>query len=367
MPEMTRRLPRSAWSGRARCLPAAPAVVALVAGLTVLPWLVNGYVITVATTVLIFGLLALSTQWLAATAGLHTIGQGAYLGVGAYTAAIVAEHVTASGPVQTVAAAGAAATAGGLVGAVAYRARGVTYLMITLAVGELAGVIAVQARPVTGGSDGLHVPPVLPLPGLGPLLRDGWAYLYVLAWTVAITGGMVVAHRSRFGLILRGVAGHEPRMRANGHPVPRHLIAAQALAAAVAGAAGALAAAAHHYLSPADLAFDVSALALVAAIVGGRSITLTLLTAAALIVVRDWAAPVTGAHAPLLLGMVFLLVAYAPLRHTPCRWWRRVGPWPRRDATRPQLGAARTDMRSSTAAPRTDMEPAQDQVQEPAR
>ncbi|WP_432982946.1 branched-chain amino acid ABC transporter permease [Dactylosporangium sp. CA-233914] len=347
----------AAMTGPARRWATVLVIAGLLAVLAALPWLVNGYVITVATAALTFGLLAVSTQWLAATAGLHTIGQGAYLGIGAYTAAAFAQHVTTSGPVQLAAAATAAASVGALVGAVAVRARAVTYLMITLAVGELAGTVAVQARAVTGGSDGLPVPPVVPLPGLGPVVRDGWAYLYVLVWAVLITAGVVVAHRSRFGLILRGIAGHELRMRANGHPVARQLIAAQALAAAVAGSAGALVAAAHHFLSPADLAFDVSALALVAAIVGGRSIIVTLLAAGGLIVVRDWAAPVTGAHAPLLLGVVFLLVAFEPLR----RARRRA-----RAAGTGTVAAAPPEPADATAAddpaaPRTDP------VQEPAR
>jgi branched-chain amino acid transport system permease protein len=192
------------------------------------------------------------------------------------------------------------------------RARGIAVLMITLAVGELARIVAGWARAVTGGTDGL-VALTAPRPfwGLPPLDTDRAVYLYVLAVAGVVTALVATVLRSPVGLLLRGCAQHETRMRASGHPVTGYLAAAYVAAGAIAGIAGSLLVTANRFVSPADGDFTVAALVLLAVVIGGgASLGGALVGAALVLAVRDWLALPFPGQAPLLLGVVFVAATY---------------------------------------------------------
>lgn len=307
---------RSAWW----LLPSAGAAALAVA----LPWLANAYVISLAATGLVLAVLAMSAQALVGLAGLPPLGQAAYLAVGAYTAATIAT-VTSLGPIQLLAATAGGAVAAAVTGLLAVRARGTTFLMVTFGLGELVHAAANAWAP--GGSEGVHTPPVIALPGLPAMVRPGWVYLYILACTLAIGVAVALLVRSRFALLLRGIAAHEPRVQATGHHPGRLLLTAYVLAGGIAGAAGALSIAVTRYVSPADAAMGISALALAAALIGSGSMTGACAGAILLVAARDWAGGLLAGHGPTLLGLCFLLLAYLPrhrLADLTCRFpWRR--------------------------------------------
>ncbi|MEU7823014.1 branched-chain amino acid ABC transporter permease [Catellatospora sp. NPDC049133] len=300
-----------------RRIPArAVLATAALATAVALPWAANAYLVSLASTALVMAVLSMSAQLLAGPAGLAPLGQAAYLGVGAYTAALVADTVTALGPVQLIAASAAGAIAAAATGLLAVRTRAVTFLMVTVALAELLHVAALSLAPVTGGSEGRHVPPVVPLPGLAPLASDGLTYLYLLATTVVIVGCIAALMRTRFVLALRAASDHEPRLRASGHPVGRQLLAAYTIAGAIAGAAGAMLTTAHQYVSPADMAFGSSALALAAAVLGVGTMPGAFAAAIALVAVRDWLGGTTG-HGIALIGLLLIAAAYLPRHDLP--------------------------------------------------
>ena len=108
------------------------------AALLAVPWVIGPYAVATVSRILVFAVLAMSVNLLTGITGLPTLGQSAYFGVGAYTGALTAIHLTDLGPAQVVIAALAGAIAAALTGPVAVRARGVPFLMITLAIGEIA-------------------------------------------------------------------------------------------------------------------------------------------------------------------------------------------------------------------------------------
>lgn len=63
---------------------------AVALGLAAAPFLLGSYAIGTLSRVLVFALLAISVNLLTGLTGLPTLGQSAYFGVGAYTAAVVA-------------------------------------------------------------------------------------------------------------------------------------------------------------------------------------------------------------------------------------------------------------------------------------
>lgn len=243
---------------------------AVLLGLALAPFLLGPYAISTLSRILVFALLALSVNLLTGLTGLPTLGQSAYFGVGAYTAAIVAKGLTDIGPIQLLIAAGVSALVAVPTGWLAVRARGVVFLMLTLAIGEIVYSAAVNWKPVTGGSDGISgVPPVVPLPGMPALELDGLVYFYVLAMFLLLLAAVTRLDSTPFALALRGIRDNEPRMKAIGYPTRRYALTVYCGAAALAGAAGSLWVSVQRFVSPGDAGFEIAALALLAVVIGG--------------------------------------------------------------------------------------------------
>jgi branched-chain amino acid transport system permease protein len=283
-----------------------------------LPWLVDDYTTALAARTLVLGLLAVSVALLTGVAGLPTLGQTAPFAAGAYTCGYLAMHGQTTGAVQLLAAGAAGAAFAAVTVPLVVYARGAVFLMITLAVGELATTAASRWRALTGGTDGLFgIPAVRPAWGMPELTGDRARYLYVLAVTGAVLGILGAVLRTPAGRLLRAARDDERRMRASGHHVTAYLSTVYIGAGLVAGVAGALLVTAQQYVSPADFGFDVAALLLLGVVVGGAvgsvahvgSIGGALGGTAAVIATRDWVSGHLPGHAPLVLGILFISAA----------------------------------------------------------
>jgi len=287
---------------------AGPVAVVLLAA----PWLFDGYLLYTTARVLGIGLLAVSVAVLTGTAGLPTLGQVAPYAVGAYATGLLARAGLTLGPAQLLLAGLAAAGFSVLVGLAVVRTRGVVFLMVTLAVGELAAEAAEQWQGVTGGTDGLTgIPAAVAWPGGPALVGDRELYWYALAVSAVAVGAVALVLRSPAGALVRGCRDNEARMRASGHRVTGYLLATYTGAGAVAGIGGALLVTTQRYVSPADVGFQLAALVLLAVIIGGAGSIWGALAAAGLVVaVRDWAAAGVPGHGPLLLGLLFMVAVF---------------------------------------------------------
>ncbi len=291
-------------------------LAAVVAAAAALPWLVDDYTTALAARTLVLALMAVSVALLTGVAGLPTLGQTAPFAAGAYTCGYLAMHGQTTGAVQLLAAGAAGAGFAAVTVPLVVYARGVVFLMITLAVGELATTAASRWRALTGGTDGLFgIPAARPVWGMPELLGDRARYLYVLAVTGALLGVLGAVLRTPAGLLLRAGRDDERRMRASGHHVTGYLATVYIGAGLVAGVAGALLVTAQQYVSPADFGFDVAALLLLGVVIGGAvagavgSIGGAVAGTAAVIATRDWVSGHLPGHAPLVLGILFVLTA----------------------------------------------------------
>lgn len=311
--------PARSWSTR----PVRAAALGVLLVLAAWPALVDRYLVVLAATALIYAILAVSTQLLVGVAGLPSFGQVAYAGVGAYTAALLALAGHTNVLLHLAAAALTAAAAAALTAPLVLQARGTAFMLITLMLAGTVALLASQWKSLTGGDEGLQLPAIQVWPGTEPLTQPAYLYWYILAVTALTITVVLLVARSRLALILRGLAGHEPRMAALGHRPTLAHTAGYTLAGAVAGVGGALLAALNAYVSPADLGFDAATVVFLAAAIGGTSLTGPIAGAFAVIAARDWAANAFGGG-PLWLGLLFLAAVYAPLgyhhvRHRPGR------------------------------------------------
>lgn len=293
------RLKRPLWTAGA---------LLVVVALAVLPLLARNAVLISVSRVAVLGLLAVSTALLTGAAGLPTLGQVAPYLVGAYTAAHLANAHVAAVP-QLLAAAGAGAVFALVTGAAVVQTRGVVCLMATLAIGELTAIGAGQWRSLTGGTDGMPRVPAFPAWGGDNLVKVPDVYSYTVTVAVVIVALVLLVLASPWGRLVRGCRDNEARMRASGHRVSLYLLWTYVGAGAVAGAGGALLIAVQRTVSPADGGFDVSALVLLAVVIGGAaSVVGSIAGVGAVVAVRDWIAP--GGKGPLLLGALFVLAVY---------------------------------------------------------
>lgn len=285
------------------------ALIATVAALAAAPLVLGPYASAMVTRILVFALLAASLDLLVGVTGLPSLGHGAYFGAGAYAAGWVALHVTRSAPVALLAAIAASALVAAVAGSVAVRARGVFFLMLTLAVGEIVEQLAHSWRSVTGGSDGLYGIPATHLAGTA--LTEVWLSWYVLGVFVA---GMAILRwivGSPLGATLRGIRDNEARMRALGYRTYHYKLAVFVIAGAIAGLAGGLLAAQQRLVTPADLGFTTSVPMLLAVIIGGEATWWgPCLGAAIVVIVRDVLGPSLGGHGSLGLGLLFVAVVF---------------------------------------------------------
>lgn len=293
---------------RARIARVLPIVLLVLAAA---PLVLGTYGATTMARMLAFALLAASADLLVGTTGLPTLGHGAYFGTGAYAAGWTALHVTASAPVTLAAAAAASAVVAAVAGSVAVRARGVYFLMLTLAIGEIVEQLAQSWHSVTGGSDGLYGIPAIRLAG-APLTSAAAYAWYALGVFVAGMAVLRAIARAPLGATLRGIRDNEARMRALGYRTYHYKLAAFAIAGSLAGVAGAVFAGQQRLVSPADLGFTASAPVLLAVIIGGEATAWgPCLGAAIVVALRDVLGPGLGGHGALVLGAVFVVVVFA--------------------------------------------------------
>jgi branched-chain amino acid transport system permease protein len=220
--------------------------------------------------VAIFALFALSLDLILGYAGIVSLGHAAFFGLGAYAAGLFCKNVMPDPLAGLLVAMAVAAVAGLCSSLLVLRGSDLTRLMVTLGVSLVLHELANSLSGLTGGADGLQGMSVGPLLGAFEFdLYGRTAYGYSLAvlFLLFVVARAVV--HSPFGLSLMAIRRNPLRASALGVPVNARLIAIYTLAAAYAGAAGALLAQTTGYVSLEVLEFNRSADVMLALIIGG--------------------------------------------------------------------------------------------------
>lgn len=232
----------------------------------------NSFLVHLATRVLAFSILVMSLDILLGYTGLPSLGQAAYLGVGAYLTAILAARfefglgmdfwfVLLLGILV-----GAALAA--IFGLLAIRATGVYFLMITLALGQCIWGLAYRWNSLTGGDNGINLSQRPQFAGLD--FSDGITFFYlVFALFVLSLLVMFVLVRSPFGRSLVGIRERELRMKVLGYNTWLHKYVAFIIAGGFGGLAGVLWAHTAGIVSPETVILTTSVDALLMAVLGG--------------------------------------------------------------------------------------------------
>ena len=224
------------------------------------------------TEILIWGLLAMSSDILIGYTGMVSFGHSAFFGLGMYGAA--AALLTVKPPDLWLAGLYGLVGAGVVAAFVAYfatRLRDIYFAISTLVFSQIFYVIIFTWTEVTGGENGLTFgQPRLSILGLwSDRFTPTTFHWFVLA--VVVVSYLVVRRitQSPFGMVLQSIRENEPRTRAIGYPVERYKIVAVMLSGLFAGLAGVLYAIQNRFAAPDFVYFLVSGETVIFNVIGG--------------------------------------------------------------------------------------------------
>lgn len=329
---------------------------ALIVALVLAPWIVAEYWLSQLTFILIYGIVGLGLMLLAGFTGLFSIGHAAFLGVGAYTEAVLA----AKGwpfPLSMACAMVISAAVGVVVGLPAMRVKGIYLGIATLAFGFIVEEVLARWESVTGGNAGLSVKGVAMF---GWQIGSGTEF-YLLCLLLAVLSTLAVLNllRSPTGRAFVAIRDSEISAQSMGIHLARYKSMSFAISAALAGLGGALYAHKISFLSPDQFSIVQSIDLLLLVVIGGLGSVhgaflgaIFLIAMPQLIAVgKDWLPPAIG-QATGLQGVVYgavliMFVLFEPLglygRWLKVRTWFQLAPFYRKGLFKRQKSFQKSD------------------------
>lgn len=305
------------------------------AAVAVLPLVVpDRFLLKVFTYVGLNALVVVGLALLFGYAGQVSLGHAGFVGIGAYTCAVLSATYHLPWVVAFIAA-GILSAIGGLVLALpSLRLKGHYLAMATLGFGELMALAFTEAEPITGGVDGFTG---IPFPAFGAYQLSEPRQLYWLVWAVVGVAVLAAANITslRPGRAMRSLHGSELGAAACGVDIVGVKVRAFVISASLAGLSGALYASVVGFVSPSLFTVSASVTFLAMAVIGGSNSLAGPIAAAALLtllnyldalvpgVSRETSAMLQSYQADIYGLAIILVVLFAPAGIAGL--WRRRG------------------------------------------
>ena len=282
---------------------------ALLLLLALAPWIFPEYWLAQLTFVLIYSVVGLGLMLLAGFTGLFSIGHAAFLGVGAYTQAVLT-NAGLPFPLALLFAGLLSAAVGVVVGLPALRVKGIYLGIATLSFGFIVEEVLARWESVTGGNAGVH----LKAPAMFGWKLESGTEFYFLCLVITVTATLAILNllRSSTGRAFVAIRDSEISAQSMGIHLARYKTLSFALSAALAGIGGALYAHKLQFISPDQFNILQSIDLLLMVVIGGLGsvhgaflgaiFLITMPQAIAL--VKDWL-PATIGQAPGLQAVVY--------------------------------------------------------------
>jgi len=213
--------------------------VAAVIFFAVIPMTLDEYYLSVANLVFVAIVGALGLNILVGYTGQVSIGHGAFMSVGAYTAANLAVRLGSPWPVNLLAGGLMAALVGAIVGIPSLRIKG-----LYLAIATLAGQVIIEwiINHVTFISGGVQASIEVPRPRLGPMVLGSQRamYFFLLVFVVLAIIGTMNLVRSRVGRAFIAIRDQDIAAEIIGIDIFRYKLLAFAISSFYAGVGGVL-------------------------------------------------------------------------------------------------------------------------------
>jgi branched-chain amino acid transport system permease protein len=214
------------------------AAIAVLAALPLFPALFGSYAITIFTLIFFYGFLGQAWNIVGGYAGQLSVGHAAYLGIGAYTSAVLSVEAGVTPWIGMFVGGALAMVLGTIVGFLGFRfgLRGFYFVLLTVAFAEICRIIVANVDAV-GGAVGYYIS----FTG-NPRqfqFQDNRAYYYVaLAFMLAATGLVAWLQGRRFGVYLAAIREDESACEALGVNTFKYKMLAMMLSSFLTGVGG---------------------------------------------------------------------------------------------------------------------------------
>jgi branched-chain amino acid transport system permease protein len=287
----------------------APFVAVLLC--TVLGLALENYLKYVIAIALVSMLIGVALVVLVGLARCITLASGAVMAIGAYTSTLLMTRVGIPYLIGLVCAAATGALAGWLIALPGTRFRGHNLAMVTLVFQAVAIILLREAKWLTGGAEGIHVPqPVI----FGWRVANDADFLLLIGLLSAVAILLLsILVRGPFGKNLQAASGNEIAAEAFGISVPAYLRAAFVISSMAVGFSGALAAPRIRILDPESFGVLPSIFMLAYPIVGGmQSVWGGLLGGGGLRILPEFLRPVADFQELFFASLVIAVVMFFP-------------------------------------------------------
>ncbi|MBU3539915.1 branched-chain amino acid ABC transporter permease [Polynucleobacter sp. UB-Tiil-W10] len=282
--------------------------IAILAVLLTLPIILGGtYYTNLASQILIAGIFAMSLNLLVGYAGLTSLGHAGYLGLAAYISSWLTVKLGWSHASTAAIAIVGTTFVAGVFGLIALRATGISFLMITLAFGQILWGLAYRWASVTGGDNGISGITRPHIFGFD-LGEASYFYYFTLFVFLLVWIAIAILVRSPFGATIRGTKDQPRRMSALGFNVWLIRWVTFAACGFFGSIGGIMYVYYHQFISPHSLSLANSAEMLLMVIAGGAGTLMGPVIGAALVMLLKNVASQYVDHWVTLLGLVFIFI-----------------------------------------------------------
>ncbi len=220
--------------------------------LVIMPFFLPVFGLHLATTIMIWAMLALSFNLLIGYLGLFAFGHAAFYGIGAYTSTLLAMRLGVPVPLAILAAVPITGLIGFLVGIPSFQTRSHYFALVSMGFGELVVLLLINWESLTEGFIGIRNVPGL---GLGDNLIAVYFLLLGICTLVVVFLQRLLA--SHVGQAFDAIREDVHLAESIGIPEKRYKLLGMTFATSIAGLAGALVAHMIQYISPTQ--FDMNA------------------------------------------------------------------------------------------------------------
>lgn len=268
----------------------------------------QSYYLSFTTRVVIYAIAATGLNFALGYGGMPSLGHALFVGIGVYAVGIASTHGITNGWLHLAMAALVTLVVATITGLISLRTRGIGFIMITLAFGQMFYFLAVSLKQY-GGDDGLPLydhsrfwplPPLNSPTALYYVALAALALLMFLAWR---------AVHSRFGAVLRGFKANERRMLAAGYPRLRYQVTAYMASALACALAGVLLVNLTAIASPSYMSWQSSGELMIMVVLGGMGTIMGPLVGAFVLLLLEDSLSAWTTHWMIILGPLILLAA----------------------------------------------------------
>ncbi|MEO9780965.1 MAG: branched-chain amino acid ABC transporter permease [Sedimentitalea sp.] len=270
------------------------------------------FYVLIGTRILAYAIAAMALDLILGYGAMVSFGHAAYLGFGAYAVAILSRHGVNDLMLQILFASGISAVFAFVTGAISLRTKGVYFIMITLAFGQMAFFFFISLS-AYGGDDGVALAQRSTVLGMDLLKSDFGQYYVTLALLIGL---FLLCHRivgSRFGRVLTGIRENPTRMEAIGFSPFRYQLTAFIISGCITSVAGVVLANQAQFVSPAFMSWHRSGELIVMVVLGGvGTLAGPIAGAVAALMLEEWLGALSK-HWKLFFGIfLVLMVLFSP-------------------------------------------------------